>query len=192
MRINYREIYTKSNMLSIFRLLLGIPIYYLVFKINDSATFRYLTIGLVLFATLTDLLDGYLARKYNEITEFGKIIDPFADKIVVGIVLIQLYFIKEIPLYYLIIVIGRDLLILLGGLLLSQKIGKVLPSNMLGKITVLSIGFFILSALFGARSTFLLLYDILFYLSISLVFISFFAYTIRAIESVIRNRNGSV
>ena len=98
-----------------------------------------------LLAILTDNLDGYFARKYNQITELGKIIDPIADKTIIGTVAIIFFLKATIPLWFLIVVVGRDILILIGGLSVSKKIGKVTPSNYIGKATVLliSINFFL-------------------------------------------------
>lgn len=192
MKLNKKEILTKSNLLSTFRLLLGIPIFFMVYQINNSQTTRYFTLGLMVIAALTDVLDGYLARKYNEITELGKIIDPLADKVVVGVVVFQLFRIDEIPVYYLLIIIARDLMILLGGIFVSRKIGKVLPSNIIGKIAVISVALFVLTIVAGLKLILPKLYDVLLYLSLILVFISFAAYSIRAVEALSRGKNESI
>ena len=192
MRLTKQEIYTKSNLLSTFRLLLGIPLFFMVYQINNSQSLRYFTVCLMIIAAITDILDGYLARKYNEITEFGKIIDPLADKVVIGIIGLQLFRIDEIPGYYLLIIIGRDLLILCGGIIISKKIGKVLPSNIIGKITVVTIALFVLVIVAGLKPLVPFLYDFLLYLSIILVFISFIAYIIRAMEVLRRNSYESI
>ena len=180
-----KEIYTKSNLLSLFRLLLAIPLWILL---DDFETNRYLVFGLCLFAAFTDILDGYIARKFNEVTEFGKIIDPLGDKIAMAAVVIKLFLIGEIPPLYFYLIIGRDSLIFLGGLFVSKKIGMVLPSNMLGKITVLSIGTVLLFILLGFNKE-NLVYLIFYYLSIVLIFASFSGYIIRAAEFMKRNRN---
>jgi CDP-diacylglycerol--glycerol-3-phosphate 3-phosphatidyltransferase len=164
----------------------------MVSQINNSQGIRYLTVCILILAVITDILDGILARRYNEVTELGKIIDPLADKIVLAVVIYQLYIIGELPAYYLIIIVGRDLLILLGGILVSQKIGRVLPSNILGKIAVLSIGIFILAVVLELKSSITFLYNIFFYLSLILVFISFIIYLIRAAKSFLRNQDGSI
>ena len=192
MRLTKQEIYTKSNLLSTFRLLLGIPLFFMVYQINNSQSLRYFTLCLMIIAAITDILDGYLARKYNEITEFGKIIDPLADKVVIGIIGLQLFRIDEIPGYYLLIIIGRDLLILCGGIIISKKIGKVLPSNIIGKITVVTIALFVLVIVAGLKPLVPFLYDFLLYLSIILVFISFIAYIIRAMEVLRQNSYESI
>ena len=141
--IELKQIFTISNFISILRLFLSVHFWFMLDDIHYGSM-KYYIFGLCLFASGTDILDGYLARKLKQVTEFGKIIDPLADKIAVGVIIIKLYMIGEIPLYYFIAVIGRDLIIFIGGILLSLKIGKVLPSNALGKITVIIIGIVIL------------------------------------------------
>ncbi len=86
------------------------------------------------------MLDGYLARKLNQVTEVGKIIDPLADKAAMAVIVIKLYMINEISAFFFFTIISRDLIIFIGGLFVSNILGKVLPSNKLGKITVLFIG----------------------------------------------------
>lgn len=190
MIVNLKEIYTKSNLLSLFRLLLAIPFWFLLDHF-DSMTIRYVTFGLCLFASVTDILDGYLARKFNEVTEFGKIIDPLADKVAVGIIIVKLFVIGEIPLYYFIFIIGRDVLIFFGGLYVAKKIGKVLPSNILGKITVINIGIVILLLILDFDRT-NYIYLFLYGMSIILIFVSFFMYVIRALEFLRQKNYGSV
>jgi cardiolipin synthase (CMP-forming) len=183
--INPKEIYTKSNLLSLFRLLLAIPLWMLL---DDFESNRYLVFGLCIFAAFTDILDGYLARKFNEVTEFGKVIDPLADKVAMAAVVIKLYLIGEIPPMYFFLIIGRDALIFLGGIIVSKKIGRVLPSNKLGKIAVLNIGFVLLLILLGFNKD-SLIYLIFYYSSIILIFASFAGYIIRAGEFIKRNKN---
>lgn len=179
---NKNEIYTKSNLLSLFRLLLAIP-FWILLNNFDSQEFRYLTFFLCLLAAFTDILDGYLARKFNEVTEFGKIIDPLADKVVVGVIIIKLFLIGEIPGYYFTLVLSRDILIFFGGLFVAKKIGKVLPSNVLGKITVINISIVILLIILKVdRSNFIFI--TLFASSILLMLSSFTAYCIRAFEFI--------
>jgi cardiolipin synthase len=151
---------------------------------------RYVVAGMAIFASFTDILDGYIARKYNQVTEFGKIIDPLADKIAIAVVVIRLFMVDEIPEYYFYMIIGRDVLIFFGGIFVSKKLGRVLPSNMLGKLTVTVIGLIILMILFDiSRSS--PLFQILFYFSIVLIFSSIFGYVYRAAEYIRKETNGN-
>ncbi len=186
MIINPKEIYTKSNLISLLRLFLVIPFWILLDNFSNP-TARYFTFGLCLFAAATDMLDGYLARKFNEVTELGKIVDPIADKVAVGVIIIKLYLIGVIPAYYFIMILGRDVLIFFGGLFITNKIKRVLPSNMLGKITVINIGIVILLFLLRFDTT-SLIFKIIYGVSIILIFASLVGYTIRALE-FLRQKN---
>jgi len=89
----------------------------------------------------------------------------------------------EIPEYYFFLIIGRDLLIFIGGVIVSKMIGKVLPSNFLGKITVSMIGVVILFIVWEvSRSSYL--FQFFYYGSIVLLIGSFFAYVYRAVEYI--------
>jgi cardiolipin synthase (CMP-forming) len=184
--INKNEIFTISNLLSIVRLLLAVPIWYLFNSIGQPGI-RTSIIIICFVALVTDVLDGYLARKLNQITEFGKIIDPLADKVVVAALVIQLYLIGEIDSTLFFFVIGRDLLILIFSLMLANKLKKVLPSNYVGKATVLFIGINILLCLVQV-SRINIYYQITYYGSIILIVLSIIIYTFRGIKSL-RTKN---
>jgi len=172
------KIFNASNSLSFIRLLLVIPAWF-AFNNFDNNLARYSVAAIGVIATMTDILDGYLARKLNQITEFGKVIDPLADKVLIVFVVLNLFLLGEIPDYYFYMIIARDVLILIGGLIVAKKIGKVLPSDYIGKATVLSIAFVLLMILLNVDSK-SLPYLILYYLSIVLIFASFANYLIRA------------
>lgn len=127
--MNY--IFTISNNISIFRILISFPLIYFLWEHNVTAV---LIISALAFAS--DYLDGYFARKRGEITDFGKILDPLADKIFFGTAAIIMIIQGLIPLYLAIIIVGRDILIFLGGIYIKQKKGIVVASNMAGKVAV--------------------------------------------------------
>jgi cardiolipin synthase len=191
MNIKINEINTISNYVSFFRILLGIPIFILISKLDQNDSYRIIIAALCILAWISDLLDGYLARKFNQISELGKIIDPLADKVLVIIIVVQLYLFDEIPFYYFIIIILRDILIFFGGIYVSNRIGKVIPSNLLGKITVLSIAAFILGTVLNI-STIPWLYYSLLYLSLFLSFASVVGYAVRGIELIKWNKNEAI
>lgn len=127
------------NLLSIVRIGLIYPI------LNSVYVGEYL-VGLIYFlaASLTDALDGFLARKMNWFTELGKILDPIADKLLVIGTIFVLWANNFIPLYVFTILIGRDVLILLGAAMHMSLITNDAPSpNILGKITTGSQIFYI-------------------------------------------------
>jgi CDP-diacylglycerol--glycerol-3-phosphate 3-phosphatidyltransferase len=167
------------------------PVWISLNNFHDE-TYRLITFILCIVAAITDFLDGYVARKRNEITEFGKIIDPLADKILVGVIAIKLYVIGELSGYFLLIIVLRDAIIFVGGILISLKLKKVLPSNLLGKITVTLIGFVFLTVIAGLNKS-NLIYVILYYSSIMLIYVSLLGYIIRAAEFLNKDReNGNI
>ena len=183
--MNVKQIFNASNSLSFIRLLLVIPAWY-SFANLDLTTAKYIVAGIGIFAAITDILDGYLARKFNQVTEFGKIIDPLADKVLVVYVVLSLFIVGEIPSYYFYLIAGRDILILIGGVIVSKKIGKVLPSDYVGKATVLAISFVLLMILLNVDTNFIA-FQILYYLSILLIFVSLFNYIYKAAKSIANN-----
>jgi CDP-diacylglycerol--glycerol-3-phosphate 3-phosphatidyltransferase len=185
-----KNIFNLSNAFSALRLLLVIPIWILMNNLASEQA-RYTVVGLCIFAAITDVLDGYFARKMNQVTEFGKIVDPLADKVIVGAVVLKLFLLGELSAYYFTLIIGRDLLILLGGIIVSKKIGKVLPSNVLGKITVILISLVLLLMLLQVSHE-TIVFKGFYYSSILLIFMSLVAYAVRAIEFLRKSENGSV
>lgn len=183
-----KKTFTVSNLLSLIRLLSAIPIWYLF---DDLENTRYTILAIALIGIITDYLDGYLARRYNETSELGKIIDPIADKIVVGVIMVKLFILNEIPGYFFYMVIGRDILIFLGGLFLTAKIGKVLPSNMIGKITVSILSLLIIFVIIQIDKE-SLLFQAVYFLTLILIVVSFIAYLIRAFEFINKKKYESV
>lgn len=131
-----KRFFTISNAFSLLRLFLAIPMYFMI--VNSEQQIYVLFLAFLCY--LTDLLDGYFARAFNQVTEWGKILDPIADKVLVAAICIALLFTNKLPIWYIGIVLGRDILILIAGLLLSTKISFVLPSTYIGKATVVTIG----------------------------------------------------
>jgi len=125
------DFYTVSNLLSFLRIFLAIPIYILI---ANSETEILLVI--ILIAIISDYLDGYFARKFNEITELGKILDPFADKICTTTGFIALTIYQGFPLWITALIILRDIFIILGSLFILKRAKLVTPSKISGKFTV--------------------------------------------------------
>lgn len=185
------KVFTISNILSFVRLLLAIPIWILLGDLDSSTQIRFIALGICLIMMLTDFLDGYFARKRNEITEIGKIIDPLADKVGVGVIVLRLFLLELFPAYYFWMIILRDIIILIGGIYVTSKIGKVLPSNYVGKITVTIISIVILFIIVGIpQDNFI--YYIFYYASIVLIFVSLIVYIIRATEYLKKKNYGTI
>ena len=121
------------NQLTIFRVIL-VPFF--VFFLLQSETYSYFKwIALVIFAvaSLTDLLDGKIARKYNLVTTFGKFMDPLADKLLVCSALIALIPLEVMPAWATIIIIAREFIIS-GFRLIAAEKGVVIAASYWGKI----------------------------------------------------------
>ncbi len=134
-----RNWWTISNMLSMSRVVLTIPIVY--FLMQDGEAARWWALFFIVVAILTDSLDGIVARARNEITEEGKLLDPLADKIAVGVIALVLAIMEILPWWFVGIVLGRDVLIILAGIYIKTKYGVLFPSNKMGKWAVTVIAF---------------------------------------------------
>lgn len=182
-KIKFKKLFTYSNFISFLRIVLIIPTMYLLANVEEHGHYRYLVLVMFFLAYISDILDGYLARKFDEISELGKIIDPLADKLFVLAIVIQLYIYGEVSAFYFWVIILRDMVIFMGGVIVSNIIGKVLPSNLLGKMTVFSIGVFFIAVVAGTKEI-PWLYNTLQYLSLLFSVASVFGYAIRAYESI--------
>jgi cardiolipin synthase (CMP-forming) len=133
MRIDWREIRLIPNLLTLIRLvLLPLPIMFIA-QGRDAAT-----LALLGFAIVTDILDGVLARKLNQVSELGKLLDPLADKLGMAALVITLALYRDFPWWAAAIIIARDLLLLIGGLSLLGKTDVIPTSNLFGKFTALT------------------------------------------------------
>ena len=92
----------------------------------------YIALAIFIIASLTDLLDGKIARKYNLVTNFGKFMDPLADKLLVCAAMICLVEMGRIPAWIVIIIISREFIISGFRLIASDK-GVVIAANYWGK-----------------------------------------------------------
>ncbi|GAB1429792.1 CDP-alcohol phosphatidyltransferase family protein [Ignavibacteria bacterium] len=127
-------IWTLSNIISGVRAILAVPMAFFLASGNKA----WATVVIVLIV-ISDVADGYIARRRNEISEFGKIIDPVADKTVTAVGVIFMYLGGYIPAWFFWTVIGRDALILALGAVVTRKTGFTIPSNYAGKAAVVSI-----------------------------------------------------
>ena len=189
--IKLKKIHTVSNYLSFLRIILVFPMIYFLSNLEQSYSFRIYSVLLMFAAAVTDYLDGYFARKFDEVSELGKIIDPLADKIAVGLITVYLFLLNEIPDYLFYLIIARDVLIFIGGSYVSNKVGKVLPSNMLGKITVFVIGLYLVAVVLGVANV-RWLNTLLIAMVIIMSLLSLAGYIIRGIEVLRYKKNESL
>lgn len=121
------------NKLTVLRVLL-IPFFVaaLLWQQGENMTLRYWAAGIFIIASLTDMLDGKIARKYNLVTNFGKFMDPLADKLLVCSALICLIELGEIPAWMVIVIISREFIIS-GFRLVASDNGVVIAASYWGK-----------------------------------------------------------
>lgn len=106
---------------------------------------------LLLVAGLTDVADGWAARSRNEVSELGKILDPLADKLVTGGVLLALTVKWGLPVWMVLVYIAKELIQVGAGAVLVKKIKQVIPANRYGKNA--TVAFFLGFGLFFASKT---------------------------------------
>lgn len=138
-----RDILKIPNLISLGRLLLLIPTAY--FLSQPEPIYRLYALGTLTIAAISDYLDGYLARKLNQKTDLGLILDPLSDKIMAGVLVILLIIYRAFPIWLAAVILGRDLLILSGGLAIKSKTGHVPASNLSGKYCFASIAMLLIS-----------------------------------------------
>ena len=111
-----------------------IPFFVLALLYNggENQTLRYVAAAIFIIASLTDMLDGKIARKYNLVTNFGKFMDPLADKLLVCSALICLVELKELPAWMVIVIISREFIIS-GFRLVASDNGVVIAASYWGK-----------------------------------------------------------
>ena len=128
-----------ANKLTIFRIIL-VPVILIIPFLNISGDlwgipFTYLIIDIIfIIASLTDKLDGYIARSRNQITNFGKFLDPIADKILVIVAMLILVEAGRLPAWIPAIVVIREFVVSGYRLVAVEKKGKVIAASIWGKI----------------------------------------------------------
>lgn len=131
-----KAVLNVPNGLSLLRIVM-IPVLFLMI-VNFTPKIYLLLIALYFFTILLDFLDGFIARLFSLETEFGKILDPLADKILVLLLVIALIMTSEFPLWLAVPIILRDAMILLASYLIYRKSHLVKSSVIIGKITFAS------------------------------------------------------
>lgn len=127
------------NKLTIFRIIL-VPIMVIIPLLNIQGAwlgipFTYWIINLIfIIASITDKLDGYIARKTNQVTSFGKFADPLADKILVLSAMLLLVEFGKLPAWIPIIILAREFIVSGYRLIAVEQGGKVIAASMYGKI----------------------------------------------------------
>lgn len=120
------------NKLTIFRVILIIPFVIIMLSNFLGDASKWVALAIFIIASLTDLLDGKIARKYNLVTNFGKFMDPLADKLLVSAAMICLVEMGKIPSWIVIVIISREFIIS-GFRLIASDNGVVIAASYWGK-----------------------------------------------------------
>lgn len=146
-----------------------IPAFYIVYFSSVDNHFM-ISIIIFLISGITDVLDGYIARKYNMVTKWGSLFDPLADKLMLLTVLFSLSKTNVIPIWIFIVMLAKEILMILGGILLLKQ-QTVISAKYYGKAATfffyLSIGVMIFNKGIGT---------IIMYVAILMAFFAFFNY----------------
>lgn len=124
-----------ANKITLFRVVL-IPIF-MFFLLSNISNGQYIAAAIFIIASLTDTLDGYIARSKNQVTNFGKFMDPLADKLLVSAALISLVELKRVPAWMVVVIIAREFAIT-GLRVIAASEGVTIAASSLGKIKTIT------------------------------------------------------
>lgn len=140
------KLYTLSNAVSFSRLFMAFPIVWLTNR-NGGVPDVWVTL-LLIYTILSDYLDGHLARRLNEVSELGKLLDPVSDKLTALVLFLYAFWLGRIPSWFLWTAIARDLFIMGGSALIRHRTGKLAMAVMSGKVSVNLLSMYWLSVFF--------------------------------------------
>ena len=139
--------WTLSNAVSLLRAALTLPAVWLIALGPD---YVWEAFGVVVVMIVSDWVDGWLARWRDEISQWGKILDPLADKVAVGAITIAMVVFKNLPVWLVVVVLLRDVVIFFAGMYLVKRRDVLLSSNFWGKVTTLVLSGLLLAYLWDA------------------------------------------
>ena len=143
---------------------------------GEMAASKWIALAIFCIASLTDLLDGKIARKYNLVTNFGKFMDPLADKLLVGAAMICLVEMGRLPAWIVIVIISREFIIS-GFRLIASDNGIVIAASYWGKFkTVFQMAMIIVLIAAFEGSVFAVVEQILIWVSLNLTIVSLVDY----------------
>lgn len=166
------------NKLTVLRMIM-IPFFLAALMIDGIPGGKWIALALFVIASLTDMLDGQIARKYNLITNFGKFMDPLADKLLVCSAMIALIDLGRIPAWVVIIIIAREFIIS-GFRLVAADNGIVIAAGWWGKVktVVQMIMVIVLICDFGGDAA-AVIENVLIYAALALTVISLIDYLMK-------------
>ncbi len=174
------------NKLTILRVLL-IPVMVVVFYLdpdpNGLNLFTMIIVGIFILASFTDFLDGYLARKNNMVTTFGKFLDPLADKLLVTFGLLMLLAIGTIDMWIVLVILGREFIVT-GIRLVAMQEGNVIAASTLGKYKTV----FTIVAIVGLMLHVYLIGTIILYVAVLLTVLSGIEYFVLNKKNILKSK----
>ena len=140
-QVVHHTVYSVANLITILRLIL-VPFFFTALVDAQNERGRLVAFIIYAVAASTDWIDGQIARRTNTVTQFGKVVDPLVDRLLLASGVVGLYLIDVLPLWIPVVLLGRDLYLLYGAYLLERH-GVLLPVTRAGKWTtaVLLTGF---------------------------------------------------
>ncbi len=165
------------NKLTILRVIL-VPVF-VILMLAPVSWGRWAALAVFIIASLTDTADGYIARKYNLVTDFGKFMDPLADKLLVCAAMICLITTGQLPAWIVIVIISREFIIS-GFRLIAAEKGIVIAASWWGKVKTVVQMVMICALLINAGAAwFKVLEQILIYAALILTVVSLIDYIIK-------------
>ncbi|PKM50643.1 MAG: CDP-diacylglycerol--glycerol-3-phosphate 3-phosphatidyltransferase [Firmicutes bacterium HGW-Firmicutes-7] len=168
-----------ANKFTMLRVIL-IPFFLLVLYLFPENYANYVAVVIFMIASATDWLDGYLARSRNLVTNFGKFMDPLADKLLVSAALIYLVEQGDIAAWIVIIIISREFVIS-GVRLVAATSGKVIAASWWGKVKTFTTMIMIIVVLFQFQIRYIE------YIELILIYASTILTVISALDYIVKN-----
>lgn len=127
------EYFSIPNIMGYFRIILALLYVWMFYKTLDGAPY-WPVIAIIVVSGLTDLLDGKIARRFNMVTDWGKMLDPIADKITIGAIILSLMFKYKIILPMILLYIVKEGYMAIAGMMLMKRGHKIEGAKYYGKV----------------------------------------------------------
>ena len=156
-------------------------VFFLLWQNGENYTFRMIALALFIIASLTDLLDGKIARKYNLVTDFGKFMDPLADKLLVCSAMICFVGLGTLAPWIVIIIVAREFIIS-GFRLIAADNGVVIAASYWGKFKTVSQMFMLILLIADLGGAFNMIAQVLIWVSLVLTIVSLIDYIAKNVQ----------
>lgn len=169
---NKIKIFSIPNIMSLLRIAL-IPFIIITYRNNQTI----LSFFIIIFSGLTDIADGFIARRFNMITPLGKALDPIADKLTIGSILLMLSYSNKLILGLLFIFIIKEVFMAIEGLIVISQTGTTYSSKWYGKLSTFILYFTLVTIILFKNISSTILW-VLIAICVVFVLLSFVLYTI--------------